>query len=81
MQLPNQLSAIAQVIRNDWKKIYFGAVPYLDAMASLNSINDQYHEDSARSVVNYFLANARTWRGETAKAVKQKLNELVKQAA
>lgn len=80
MQLPNQLSAIAQVIRNDWKKIYFGAVPYLNAMASLNSINDNYHEDTARSVVKYFLANAQTWRGETAKAVKQKLNQLVKQA-
>lgn len=81
MQLPNQLSAIAEIIRNDWKKIYFGAVPYLNAMASLNSIDDYYFEDSARSVVNYFLANAQTWRGETAKAVKLKLNQLVKQPA
>lgn len=81
MQLPNQLSAIATIIRNDWKKINFGAVPYLNAMASLNSIDDYYFEDSARSVVNYFLANAQTWRGETAKAVKLKLNQLVKQAA
>lgn len=80
MQLPIQLSAVAQIIRNDWKNVYLGAVPYLDAMTQLNSIKDNYFEDSARSVVNYFLANAQTWRGETAKAVKQHLKTLLKQA-
>jgi hypothetical protein len=80
MQLPEQLSALAQIIRNDWEKIYFGAVPYLDAMAQLNSIHDAYYEDSAYSVVIYFLGNAQTWRGETAKAVKQHLRAMIKQA-
>lgn len=79
MQIPNNLSAIARLIRQDWQKIYFGAVPYLNAMECIENINDNYFEDSARSVVNYFLANAQTWHGETAKAVKTKLKELLKQ--
>lgn len=77
MHIPDNLSTIAGIIRSNWTNVYFGAVPYLDAMASLTSIRDQYFEDSARSVVNYFLANAQTWRGETAKAVKAKLKQLL----
>ncbi|GAG28430.1 unnamed protein product, partial [marine sediment metagenome] len=30
------LSEIASEIRKDWSKVYFGAVPYLDAMSTLN---------------------------------------------
>ena len=50
------LYEIAREIRKDWgSKVYFGAKPYLDAMASLNSINDNYGWDSAKSIVLYFL--------------------------
>jgi hypothetical protein len=73
-----KLSEIAAEIRKTWPKPYFGAVPYLDAMGSLSSINDNYYEDSARSVVAYFLANAATWRGEDAKRIKKELNQLLK---
>ena len=59
--------------------MYFGAVPYLDAMECFNSIYDNYLEDSASSIVNYFIANAQTWRGETAGAVKEKLKQLLRQ--
>jgi len=69
---------IAYEIRTDWKKPYFGAVPYLDAMFSLNSINDDYYQDSGKSVVLYFLANAGTWRGDTAKRIKAELKALAK---
>jgi hypothetical protein len=72
------LYEIASEIRKDWKKVYFGAVPYLGAMSSLNSINDKYYFDDARSIVNYFLANAGTWRGEKAKAIKLELNKMIK---
>lgn len=61
---------IAAEVRKDWKKVYFGAVPYLDAMGSLDKITDNYFEDSGKSVVLYFLANAQSWRGEKAKAIK-----------
>lgn len=71
------LSVIASEIKKDWQKVYFGAVPYLDAMRSLDSIDGRYYEDSAKSVVNYFLANAQSWRGEKAKAIKAELKAMV----
>lgn len=69
---------LAVKIRQDWKKMYFGAVPYLDAMFSLNSINDKYGFDSGQEIVMYFLANAQTWRGPVAKEVKAELNRRLK---
>jgi len=72
------LSEISAEIRSDWKKVYFGAVPYLDVMGTLNSVDDNYMFDSGRSIVNYFLANAGTWRGEVARRVKKELNSMVK---
>jgi hypothetical protein len=70
------LYEIAAEIRKDWKKPYFGAVPYLEAMSSLGSINENYGADSAKSVVLYFLSNASTWRGEIAKRVKKELKAI-----
>jgi hypothetical protein len=73
------LEVIANEIRKDWgAKIYFGAVPYLKAMAYLNTVNDNYGCDSGKSIVNYFLANATTWRGETARKIKAELKIMVK---
>lgn len=76
------LSSIAAEIKRDWSKakggIYFGAVPYLDAMSTMESIDDKYGYDSGESIVVYFLGNARTWKGETAKRVKAELNAMVK---
>lgn len=69
---------IAREIRKDWKQPYFGAVPYMDAMLTLNSIHDNYIFDSGKSVVLYFLANANTWRGDTARRVKAELKALTK---
>jgi hypothetical protein len=71
------LKVIAQDIRNVWgNKVYFGAVPYLDAMSSLNSINDMYGADSAKSIVIYFLGNANSFRGDAAKALKAELKKI-----
>ena len=77
------LYVIAQEIRQDWKAtskngIYFGAVPYLDAMASLDKPTDKYGMDSGKSIILYFLANASTWRGDTAKRVKAELKAMGK---
>ena len=72
------LSEIAREIRSNWTKVYFGAVPYLDAMSTLSSIEDNYFMDSGHSVVAYFLANAGTWRGETAKRIKVELKAMCK---
>lgn len=70
------LYEIAADIRKNWKNIYFGAVPYRDAMSELNTINDKYWADSAKSVVLYFLANASTWRGPDAKRIKAELKKM-----
>jgi hypothetical protein len=76
-QGPRTLSAIAREIRKTWPKVYFGAVPYLNAMGSLGGIEDRYGEDSAESIVLYFLSNASTWRGPDAKRIKAELKKLV----
>lgn len=72
------LYTIAKEIRKDWQKMYFGAVPYYQAMTTLDSIKDSYGCDSAKSIVLYFLSNAATWRGEVAKRIKLELNQMCK---
>jgi hypothetical protein len=63
------------------EKPYFGAVPYLRAMHSLRDVTDAYGYDDGRSIVMYFLANANTWRGDTARRVKAELKDLLKASA
>lgn len=75
---PRPIHVIAREIRIFWPKPYFGAVPYLNAMQSLDNIKDNYGADSAKSIILYFLANANTWRGEVARRVKKELKEMVK---
>lgn len=70
--------AIAADIACDWKKPYFGAVPYIEAMCGLTSVDEMYGCDSAKSILAYFLANANTWRGDTARAIKVEINQLLK---
>lgn len=77
-QQTRPLYEIAKEIRKDWQKVYFGAVPYLDAMSTLNKVNDNYFQDSGKSIVLYFLANASTWRGDTAKRIKAELKAITK---
>ena len=73
------ICAIARDIRKAWgEKVYFGARPYLDAMGSISSITDMYGYDDAKSIVLYFLANASTFRGPQARALKLELKALVK---
>lgn len=74
------LYEIALEIDKDWKHPYFGAVPYLNAMRSLDSVTDMYGLDSGKSIVAYFLVNAGAWRGETARRVKKELNAMLKGA-
>jgi hypothetical protein len=70
------IRSIALDIRKEWANVNYAAKPYLDAMLELNSINDRYHEDSAKSVVLYFLSNASSFRGERAKVLKAELKAL-----
>jgi hypothetical protein len=69
-------AALAMIIKSHWPKMYFGAVPYVDAMRTMGSFNEPYGCDSGWEIGLYFLANANTWRGEVAKAVKARMKEL-----
>lgn len=69
------LSEIAGIIRKDWKNVNYAAKPYLDAMRSLDTVNDSYGADSGKSIVVYFLCNAASWRGDIAKVIKAELKK------
>jgi hypothetical protein len=73
---PRPIRYIALEIKRLWNPVYFGAVPYLDAMLSLYDIRDSYGYDDAKSIITYFLGNARTWRGEDAKRIKAELKAI-----
>lgn len=70
------INEIAREIRSDWKKVNFAAEPYLRAMSALSTVQDTYVADDARGVVLYFLANAGSYRGETAKRCKAELKQI-----
>lgn len=80
------LRVIACEIYADWPAVRImdattaqhPAAPYWNAMLQLDKITDKYYEDSAKSVVLYFLSNASTWRGETARRIKAELKGMVK---
>lgn len=76
--MQRSLSTIAKDIRSDWSTITPYARPYLNAMLSLDKVSDNYYADSGKSVVLYFLSNAASWRGETARRIKAELKEMVK---
>lgn len=68
---------IAMEIESDWKRVNYAARPYLEAMHTLETVNDYFGADPGNEIVLYFLANAGTWRGETARRVKAELKALV----
>lgn len=67
---------IAREIRADWKKPSVYALPYLQAMETLDDIDGAYVFDSARDVVIRFLCNASGWRGDKAREIKAELKSL-----
>lgn len=64
---------LARIIRQHWPNVYFGAVPYLQAMDFLPSWQAPYGEDSGKSIGLYFLSNATTWKGDVARMVKAEM--------
>lgn len=68
---------VAADIKNEWKNVNYAAQPYLDAMICLYDADDMYFDDSAKTVVVYFLANANSFRGEKARALKAELKQII----
>ena len=80
MEQKRTFAAIAAEIKATWKKPYFGAVPYIDALSAVRSSDKdaRYMYETAESMVRYFLANATYWRGEDAKRIKAELKSMIK---
>lgn len=72
------IAGLARVTQRCWQPMYFGAVPYNQAMREMDTVNDNYGYDDGRSIILYFISNASTWRGPIAKAVKAELNRRLK---
>jgi hypothetical protein len=60
------------------KSWYVYAQPYVEAMYSLDTVADDYYQDTGSSIVSYALSNLTYWRGETAKEVKAQLKAHLK---
>jgi hypothetical protein len=67
--------AIARDILLHWKKPYFGAIPYLQVMSTLSTTQDIILNDRGDLIVRYFLANATTFRGDSARQLKAELKQ------
>ena len=70
---------IASDIRQHWAKPHFAAFPYLFALRHLSSPDELYGQDSALSIIAYFLSNATTWRGPDARRLKAELKSILKE--
>lgn len=68
---------IAIEIFADWKKVSPHALPYLEAMMTVEKPSDMYGAETAKGIVQYFLSNAEGWRGEGARRMKTELRELI----
>jgi len=76
------LSEITEEIRKDWKKPYFGAVPYITTLADFDALEDRPYGpscESGKEIILYFLSNASTWKGEVARRVKTELRAMLKE--
>lgn len=62
------------------KSLYFGAVPYVQAMRSLDQVTENYGADPGSQIVAYALSNLTTWKGEKAREIKKELNAILKLA-
>ena len=80
MDKKRTFAAIAAEIKATWKKPYFGAVPYIDALSTIYSSDKdaRYICEAAEDLVRYFLANTTYWRGEDAKRIKTELKNMIK---
>ena len=70
---------IAKDIKSTWMNVYFGAVPYLEALLTLDTTDSAtlYGVETAGDITRYFLANAQTFRGADAKRLKAELKSML----
>jgi len=73
MSSKRRICEIAQDIHEEWKNIHYSALPYLQSMLFISWGTEYHCNDSAKSIILYFLANAQTFRGEQARKLKAEL--------
>lgn len=80
METKRTFAEIAREIKKVWLIRYFGAVPYLEAMLTIDSTdkNAPYLSETAEDIVIRFLANARTFKGPDARRIKAELRKMIK---
>lgn len=71
------LSKIAAEITGDWTALHGAAQPYMDAMSELRNATDRYGLETGSDIIQGFLNNAQTWRGEVARRVKLELRAIL----
>jgi|SRR5579862_684237 len=76
-----KIREITKDIKKHWGRPYFGAKPYLEAMSSLGTIDQKYGSETAREIVERFLANASTFKGNEARDLKAELREILDASA
>jgi hypothetical protein len=79
METKRTFAEIAREIKRVWNKPYFGAVPYIDAMLTIDSTdkNALYMFETAEDIVIRFLANAQAFRGADARRIKAELKKML----
>ena len=75
--LKRSICDVAHEILSDWATPHPFAKPYLNAMLALRLPTDRYIAEDGHSIVAYFLANASTYRGERARALKAELRAII----
>lgn len=75
---PRPIHRIAREILRCWPKPSQYATPYLHALITVSGPNDLYGSDSARDLIDYFLANASSFRGPDARRLKAELNRVAR---
>lgn len=76
------LDELGNLMRRSWSRdgqVSPAAKPYLDALVSLQTMDDSYGADSASNIITYLLGNSTGWKGETAKFVKNELKRRLKE--
>jgi hypothetical protein len=63
------------------KPVYFGAVPYLQALKLMNNWTEPYFNDRPSYVAAYLLGNLTTMRGPEAKAIRAELKAVAESMA
>ena len=75
--MSRELNAIGADIKSNWSNVNYAAVPYLDALCHLKTIDDKFYQDDAKTIILYFLSNAKGWKGIKAKNIKTELKNIL----